>query len=39
MEGPYLYSTGVYYGQFENNRRNGWGEYVFTDGSLYEGTW
>lgn len=25
MEGPYLYSTGVYYGQFENNRRNGWG--------------
>lgn len=35
MEGPYLYSTGVYFGQFLDNRRHGWGEFVFTDGSLY----
>lgn len=39
LEGPYLYSTGTYYGQYENNRRHGWGEFVFRDGSLYEGMW
>lgn len=40
FEGPYLYSTGVYFGQYDNNnRRHGWGQFVFQDGTLYEGEW
>jgi hypothetical protein len=39
FEGPYLYSTGVYFGQLESNQRHGWGQYVFNDGTFYEGEW
>lgn len=39
FEGPYLYSTGVYFGQYENKKRHGWGQFVFQNGSIYEGQW
>ena len=38
-EGPYLYESGVYYGHYKANKRNGWGTFVFNDGCLYEGSW
>jgi hypothetical protein len=39
FDGPYLYGSGVYFGQYENKLRSGWGKFFFSNGAFYEGEW
>lgn len=38
-DGVYVYSRGVYQGSFVDGERCGIGQFVFTDGSFYGGSW
>jgi hypothetical protein len=35
----YIPSEGIFHGEVKEGLRDGWGKFIFNDGSFYEGEW